>query len=300
MGPCNLSRTSARGAQTTSSLPDPPLCLWETIILTHSMSLPPIFYHFFRTPLPYVRTLALQEQLHLLQLAQRRTQSHKDLLLLLEHRPVYTAGRRQLSTSPEVLADEKRLTQIGADFVTTKRGGQYTYHGPGQIVGYPLLDLGRTSPPTGIRDYICHMQKAIRLHLSEAHGIPSVANDNTGVFLDEHTKIASIGVQVRHRLTTHGFSLNVTAEPLQWFDQVVACGLTDVKAGCIATASKEPNARDIAVAAELPGLAERFGRVCGREMVQLDLREDPAIGQMIEGVEEEARKAGDWPRAPLV
>lgn len=262
------------------------------------MSLPPIFYHYFTQPLPYVRTLALQEQLHALQLAQRRTQAHKDLLLLLQHRPVYTAGRRQLSTSPEVLDDEKRLTRIGADFVTTKRGGQYTYHGPGQIVGYPLLDLGRTTPPMGIRDYICYMQKALRLHLSEAHGVASVANDNTGVFLDEHTKIASIGVQVRHRLTTHGFAINITSEPRKWFDQIVACGLEDVKAGCIADASATKTSKEITVEGEIPGLAERFGRMIGREMIPLNLALEPEIGQAIREMEEEAERAGDWSRAP--
>ena len=263
------------------------------------MSLPPIFYHYFRLPLPYVRTLALQEQLHAFQLAQRRTGAHKDLLLLLEHRPVYTAGRRQLTNDPEVLADEKRLTGIGADFVPTKRGGQYTYHGPGQIVGYPLLDLGRTSPPTGIRDYICQMQTAIRKHLSEAHSIRSAANDNTGVFLDEHTKIASIGVQVRHRLTTHGFSLNVTPEPLRWFEQVVACGLEDVKAACIADATQRLSPSDVSVAGEIPGLAERLAHAFGRELVPLDVKTEPEIGQMIEEVEEEAWRAGDWPNVPL-
>lgn len=263
------------------------------------MSLPPIFYHYFRLPLPYVRTLALQERLHTLQLAQRRTQSHKDILLLLQHRPVYTAGRRQLSTSPEVLDDETRLTRIGADFVTTKRGGQYTYHGPGQIVGYPLLDLGRAAPPMGIRDYICHMQTALRAHLTEAHGIASVANDNTGVFLDAHTKIASIGVQVRHRLTTHGFAINVTPEPRRWFDQIVACGLEDVKAGCIANASTKRNSEDVTVEGEIPGITERFGRAIGREMVPLDLSSDPQIGQAIQEVEAEAERAGDWPKAPL-
>ncbi|EKM60733.1 uncharacterized protein PHACADRAFT_246836 [Phanerochaete carnosa HHB-10118-sp] len=265
------------------------------------MSLPPIFYHYFRLPLPYVRTLALQEQLHTLQLAQRRIGTHKDILLLLEHRPVYTAGRRQLSSDPAVLADEQRLTRIGADFVATKRGGQYTYHGPGQLIGYPLLDLGRTAPPTGIRDYICQLQTALRRHLAEAHDIvTSAANDSTGVFLDAHNKVASIGVQVRHRLTAHGFSLNVTPEPLAWFDQVVACGLEDVKAACIANASQRHSPDDVSVEGEISGLTERLGRAFGRDMAPLDLKAEPEIGMMIEEVEEEARKVGDWHKEPLV
>ena len=258
--------------------------------------LPPIFYHLFKQPLPYARTLQLQEQLHSIQLARRRASSdYPDLLLLLEHRPVYTAGRRQLSTDPQVTEDERRLTQIGADFVTTKRGGQYTYHGPGQIIGYPLLDLGRTSPPMGIRDYICKMQTTLKRFLLEKHGIRGSANDNTGVFLDEYTKIASIGVQVRHRLTTHGFSLNVTREPARWFEQIVACGLADVKPGCIVEAGQ----CETSVSECYPGLVEHFGQVFERETVPLDLNADPMVGQLIQEVEAEAVRMGNWPRAPL-
>ncbi|KAJ3557832.1 hypothetical protein NM688_g1259 [Phlebia brevispora] len=262
------------------------------------MSLPPIFYHYFRTPLPYVRTLALQEQLHAWQLAQRRLNAHKDILLLLEHRPVYTAGRRQHSNDPEILEEESRLTRLGADFVTTKRGGQITYHGPGQIVGYPLLDLGRTNPPMGIRDYICKLQTALKLHLREAHDIVTVPSDNTGVFLDEHTKIASIGVQVRHRLTSHGFAFNVTREPLAWFDRVVACGLADVKAGCIADASKKAGDEEVTVDGEIQGLAERFGRVFGRDVRELDVDHEEEIGEAIRSLEATAHAQGKWLRAP--
>ena len=264
------------------------------------MSLPPIFYHYFTTPLPYVRTLALQEQLHALQLAQRRFGTHKDILLLLEHRPVYTAGRRQQADDPEVAREESRLTRLGADFVTTKRGGQITYHGPGQIVGYPLLDLGRTTPPLGIRDYICKMQTSLKLHLREAHGIETVPSDHTGVFLDEYTKIASIGVQVRHRLTNHGFAMNITPEPIKWFEQVVACGLADVKAGCIADVSRKVRGEAVTVAGEIEGLAARFGRVFGRDIEKLDLDSDEEIGDAIRTLEGAATEAGEWLNAPLV
>ena len=264
------------------------------------MSLPPIFYHYFTTPLPYVRTLALQEQLHALQLTQRRVGAHKDILLLLQHRPVYTAGRRQLANDPEVLAEEARLTRTGADFVPTKRGGQITYHGPGQIVGYPLLDLGRTTPPMGIRDYICRMQTMLKLHLTEAHDIVTAPSDNTGVFLDEHTKIASIGVQVRHRLTTHGFAMNITSEPLPWFEQVVACGLADVKAGCIADVSQKVDAKDVTVEGEIDGLASRFGRVFEREVERLDVERAGEIGEAVAVLEEEARQTGGWIHSPAI
>ncbi|KAJ3980161.1 hypothetical protein F5890DRAFT_761962 [Lentinula detonsa] len=258
-----------------------------------SSSLPPVLYHFFRTPLPYARTLVLQEQLHALQLSQRRLGVHKDVLLLLEHRPVYTAGRRQHENS--VRDDKLRLTNIGADFVNTLRGGELTYHGPGQIVGYPLLDLSRYSPAMGIRDYICRLQKTLELHLREGHGIKHSASEHTGVFLNPTTKVASIGVQVRHRLTTHGFSLNITEEPLSWFNQIVACGLADVRAGSIEGVEGRP----ISLMDEIPVLIERFGKLYEREMVEMDPNNEGEIGRAILEVEEIARQAGPWATEPI-
>ena len=264
------------------------------------MSLPPILYHYFATPLPYSRTLALQERLFALQLAQRRLGTHKDILLLLQHRPVYTAGRRQHAADPEIVQEETRLTRIGADFVTTKRGGQITYHGPGQVVGYPLLDLGRTAPPLGIRDYICKMQTALKNHLRDAHGIESVPSDNTGVFLDPHTKIASIGVQVRHRLTTHGFAMNITSEPRSWFDQVVACGLADVKAGSIADVSKRVPREEVTVEGEIEGLVSAFSRELGRDIQKMDVDLEGEVGDAIRELESAATAAGPWLHRPQV
>ncbi|KZT06238.1 chloroplast lipoate protein ligase [Laetiporus sulphureus 93-53] len=266
--------------------------------MTTMSSLPPIFYHYFSTPLPYARTLSLQEYLHKIQLTQRRAGvNYKDLLLLLQHRPVYTAGRRQVSSSPEVVAEAARLRDIGADFVATQRGGETTYHGPGQIVGYPLLDLGRWSPPLGIREYICKMQKTLEAHLLEAHGIRHYPSEHTGVFLNDHTKIASIGVQVRHRLTTHGFSLNITREPLAWFSRVVACGLAGVDAGCIADATTRPNTH-ITVETEVDGLVTRFGKMYGRDMAKLNMGSEEEVVQAIRAVEKEAKQAEGWLEAP--
>jgi len=255
------------------------------------MSLPAL-YHYFRTPLPYVQTLALQERIHHLQLLHRKTSSHKDILLLLQHRPVYTAGRRQ--TEDSVQDERVRLTNIGADFVPTHRGGELTFHGPGQIVGYPLVDLSRTSPPVSVRDYVCRLEKALQQNLLEAHGIKHVPTDHTGVFLDPHTKIASIGVQVRHRLTTHGFAINITREPIPWFDQVVACGLADVKAGSVETVKN--NAVDIHK--EIPGLVSRFGRLLEREFLPMNLAEEGEVGEAIAAAEEDALRAGHWAKAP--
>ncbi|KAI6153243.1 lipoyltransferase [Pisolithus tinctorius] len=256
------------------------------------MSLPPVFYHYFQTPLPYTRTLALQERLHQIQLSARRTSSHHDVLLLLQHRPVYTAGRRQ--NAEELAAERTRLTQMGADFATTSRGGQLTYHGPGQLVGYPLLDLGRTLPAMGTRDYVCRMQRAIQACLAGEHGLRNVPSEHTGVFLDATTKVASIGVQVRHRLTMHGFAVNVTKEPLAWFDRVVACGLGEVKAGCIELAT----GKAVRVDDMVEGIIAAFGTMYGRNMERLRVESAGEIGEAIVALEEEALAAGDWPKSP--
>ncbi|KNZ78126.1 Putative lipoyltransferase 2, mitochondrial [Termitomyces sp. J132] len=184
---------------------------------------------------------------------------------------------------------------MGADFVMTTRGGELTYHGPGQIVGYPLIDLSRYSPTLGARDYVCRMQKTLELHLEEAHGITPTTSQHTGVFLNSHTKIGSIGVQVRHRLTSHGFSLNVTREPISWFKRIVACGLEGVDAGSIETAQSEV----IRMEDEVSGLVSRFGRLYEREVIPMVLEDEGELGEAIAELEREAKRAGPWPTAPL-
>lgn len=264
-----------------------------------SMSLPPVLFHYFTSPLPYIRTLALQERIHSLQLSLRQSSpSHKDILLLLQHRPVYTSGRRQ--KEDEIASERMRLEKLGADFASTNRGGQTTYHGPGQLVGYPLLDLGRCRPAVTVRDYVCKIERTLKDHLRTAHGIESVPADHTGVFLDgRRSKIASIGVQVRHRLTTHGFALNVTQEPRAWFDTVVACGLADVKAVSIAGRSASKAEEAVTVEGEVNGIVDTFGHVFGRQMERLRPENEAELGDLVLEIERVAKDMGEWPRAPL-
>ncbi|KAF9524060.1 hypothetical protein CPB83DRAFT_861822 [Crepidotus variabilis] len=258
------------------------------------MALPPILVHAFKHPLPYTSAWNLQEQIHKVQLSLRKISEHPDILLLLEHRPVYTAGRRQ--TEHEVKDERVRLQTLGADFITATRGGQLTYHGPGQIVGYPLIDLSRYTPTMGAKDYVCRLQKLLQNHLGESHGISSSPSEHTGVFLDPTTKIASIGVQVRHRLTSHGFAINITNEPLAWFNQIVACGLDDVRAGSIESKLGQP----INLHEEMLGLTKQFGRIFGRDMEQMDVRSQGEIGSAISALEKEAQEAGAWAIRPRI
>ena len=253
-----------------------------------------LLYHCFSRPVPYLQTWALQEQIHQLQLHLRQSSNHSDILLLLQHRPTYTAGRRQTALS--LHDDRTRLQNIGADFVTASRGGQLTYHGPGQLVGYPLIDLSRYTPTIGARDYVCRIQRLLQTYLLNFHAIQHSPSEHAGVFLDPTKKVGSIGVQIRHRLTSHGFSLNVTNEPLSWFDQIVACGLTDVKAVSVEGELQKP----VDIDEEVPRIVETFGDIFERSMVKLDLGSGGEISEAILTLENHATQAGDWQKAPRI
>lgn len=158
-----------------------------------------------------------------------RKQASQDTLLLLQHRPVYTEGRRH-DTENEVVSNH--LRSLGADYYLTKRGGQITYHGPGQLVGYPILNLG--SMNLASRCYVDRIQDSL-ISLLAQRGIPTVEppEEHTGVWADEYHKIASIGIQVRHRISSHGFALNVERRAMQGFRHIVACGIVGRNMTCL-------------------------------------------------------------------
>jgi lipoyl(octanoyl) transferase len=137
----------------------------------------------------------------------------------------------------------------------------------------------------GIRDYICRLQRMLTLYLREAHGLTPTTSEHTGVFLGAKEKVASIGVQVRHRLTMHGFAMNVTRESRAWFDEIVACGLADVKAVSVECAT----GREVDVGMEIPGIVDRFGRVMERQMVPLEMGSGE-LAELVYALEQESRK----------
>jgi lipoyl(octanoyl) transferase len=173
---------------------------------------------------PYREALDLQ-----LRVRERRLAGElPDVLLLLEHPPVYTRGRR--SRPDELALGEDFYRARGIEIVDTDRGGRVTYHGPGQLVGYPIM---------AIRDVSTHLRKieaAIVAALADcaiqARSRCEEGPDYTGVWVGER-KIASIGVHVARGISTHGFALNldVDLEPFSW---IVACGLPDVAMTSIA------------------------------------------------------------------
>jgi lipoate-protein ligase B len=168
---------------------------------------------------PYTDGIAIQETLR----ARRQSGVVPDTLLLLEHSPVYTRGRR--SADGELPFGEDFYRSRGIDVIDSDRGGRVTYHGPGQLVGYPIMEIEDVSR------YLRTMEDAILGALAE-EGVRGRSRhdegiDFTGVWVKER-KIASIGVHVSRGITTHGFAINVDndLEPFSW---VIACGLPDVR-----------------------------------------------------------------------
>jgi lipoyl(octanoyl) transferase len=143
-----------------------------------------------------------------------------DTLLLLEHDAVYTLGRR--ATDGEVLLGAEALAARGIAVEHTDRGGRVTYHGPGQLVGYPIIDLGQNGDLVG---YVRTLERALIVTAAE-YGITAGTIDGlTGVWAGD-SKLGAIGVHVSRGITTHGFALNVTAD-LDAFNGIIPCGIVD-------------------------------------------------------------------------
>ncbi|XP_029668751.1 putative lipoyltransferase 2, mitochondrial [Formica exsecta] len=140
-------------------------------------------------------------------------------LVLLEHEPVYTVGiRNGIYTE----ADEKKLRSLGADFWRTNRGGLITFHGPGQLIAYPVLDLKQFR--TSVRWYVSQVERTV-IHVCAELGIKAVTSPHTGVWVGDR-KICAIGVHGSRYVTTHGLALNCNID-LGWFEHIVPCGIED-------------------------------------------------------------------------
>ncbi|MDP9271442.1 MAG: lipoyl(octanoyl) transferase LipB [Chloroflexota bacterium] len=165
----------------------------------------------------YQPTWELQEDLA----AQRRERRIGDRLLLLEHLPVYTIGRG--GDEANLLATPERLQQLGATFVRIDRGGDVTFHGPGQLVAYPIVEL---RDPLDLRRYVRTLEAAI-IGTATRFGVKGERIEGlTGVWVEGRRKLAAIGVRVKRGVTTHGLALNVSTD-LRWFDEMIPCGIRD-------------------------------------------------------------------------
>jgi len=210
---------------------------------------------------PYAEALGLQLEAR----AALKAGEGPERLLLLEHPHVYTLGRN--ASEADVLASPEWLRARGVEVAECDRGGQVTYHGPGQLVGYPVVNL---SPDRrDVRRYVRDLQEVLIRTLAD-YGVTAEVREGqafVGVWAGED-KIASIGVHLSRWITTHGFALNVTTD-LSLFAGIIPCGLKQVRMTSIAAETgRTPGLVEVAARA-----AAHFGEVFGREMVHTSERE---------------------------
>jgi len=170
--------------------------------------------------LAYEEGLALQDDL----VSRRQQGAIPDTLVLLDHEPVYTIGRTRDQSSLRTASLLPHPVHI------TNRGGHATYHGPGQLVGYPILDLNTYG--RDLHRYLRILETSL-IALCQSYGLKACQRkDLTGVWV-ENRKIASIGVGVRRWISMHGFALNVSTESLPPFRAIIPCGITAVQMTCL-------------------------------------------------------------------
>jgi lipoyl(octanoyl) transferase len=213
--------------------------------------------------MPYGEALALQRSL-----AQRRIARSlpQDLLLLVEHPPVVTLGR---GAHTEHIAPREFLEARGVELHEVERGGDVTFHGPGQLVGYPIFDL--TEHRQDLHWFLRAIEEALITALAHCGITGERRAGYTGVWTGgQARKIASIGVHVKQWVTWHGFALNVVTD-LSYFDLIVPCGIPDVVMTSMQRELREHGPRDLwgqALDAVVLGFAEVFGQ--RPQMVALD------------------------------
>jgi lipoyl(octanoyl) transferase len=200
---------------------------------------------------PYAQALALQQRVR----AARQQNAVPDTVLLLEHDPVYTRGRR--SDPAELPFPEAYYAQQGIDIVDVDRGGKVTYHGPGQLVAYPIVRV------TDVMAFVEQLERvmvdALAAEGIDARGRAHEGRDFTGVWVGDR-KIGSIGLHISHGVTMHGLSINVDGDlaPFEW---IVACGLGGVAMTSVARelGTADPGRMDCVRKRVAHGLADALG-----------------------------------------
>ncbi|XP_053682038.1 putative lipoyltransferase 2, mitochondrial [Sabethes cyaneus] len=180
----------------------------------------------------------------------------RNVLILTEHDPVYTVGIR---TKDYGESEEQRLRALGAQFFRTNRGGLITFHGPGQLVAYPVLNLRNFQP--SVRWYVCHIEKTI-IELCRRYGVRAGTTEDTGVWVQDR-KICAIGIHASRYVTTHGLALNCRND-LSWFEHIVPCGI----AGKGVTSLSNETGRPLGLDAVTPEFLDSF-----RVTLECDLQE---------------------------
>jgi lipoyl(octanoyl) transferase len=220
---------------------------------------------------PYAEALTIQQQV----VTARKQNLIGDTLLLLEHPPVLTLGRNAHRSN--VLLSDDLLAQRGVELHEVNRGGDVTYHGPGQLIGYPIVDLrgdlpGKKGPHLGPVDYVRLLEEVLIRTCGDFGVITQRICKLTGVWTlaggsIREKKIAAIGVHVSQGVTSHGFALNVTTD-LRDFEWIVPCGITDRSVTSLeleADTDRQPT-----MEAALNAAARNFGRIFERQVLRID------------------------------
>jgi lipoyl(octanoyl) transferase len=225
--------------------------------------------------IPYAEGLRIQAEV----VAARKANRIGDTLILLEHPPVLTLGRN--STRANIIATDEALAGKGVEIHEVNRGGDVTYHGPGQLVGYPIFDLrgdlpGKRGPHLGPVDFVRLVEEALILTCKDFGVSAQRLCKLTGVWTlpggaVPEKKIAAIGVHVSQAVTSHGFALNVTTD-LRDFDWIVPCGIPDRGVTSLEFASPRPTIPALGEAAN--SVAANFGRVFHRQMLAAETLDD--------------------------
>ena len=209
--------------------------------------------------IPYTEAYALQQRLA----AARKGGALEDVLLLCEHPHVITLGRN--AKRENLLVSEHVLRQKGVELHTTNRGGDVTYHGPGQIVGYPILNLGAIKRDVGW--YVRMLEEAM-IGVSDDFGVTAFrVKGKTGIWVQvgeraeaTEEKLGAIGVHISRWVTTHGYAYNVSTD-LRYFDLIVPCGIADRRA----TSLEKLLSRSVSTEEVKPPLVQHFARLFGLE-----------------------------------
>jgi lipoyl(octanoyl) transferase len=214
--------------------------------------------------LDYAAALTLQQRVSAL----RQQESIGDVLLLVEHLPVLTLGRN--AHRQHVVASDDFLARRGISLFETNRGGDVTYHGPGQLVGYPILHLRGFTPSLGIIEYLRKLEEVLIRACADYGVLTQRSLGRAGVWTMPggsvaEKKIAALGVHVSRAVTTHGFALNVTTD-LTDFELIVPCGIRD--RGVTSIEAEMDTAPSLGQVAS--SVSRHFGRVFGRQMVWVE------------------------------
>ena len=203
----------------------------------------------------YADALALQESLH----DARKRNEVPDTLLLLEHPHVITLGRA--ANRDNILADEQTRAEKSVELFETGRGGDVTYHGPGQLVGYPIISLAPDRQD--VRRYVRHIQEVL-VRTARDFGVEAEprGGEFVGVWVGDE-KLAAIGIRISRWVTMHGFAFNVTTN-LDYFNLIVPCGIPDHG---VTSLAKILN-RKIELEAVAEAVRKHFGDVFQRQMIE--------------------------------